>query len=76
MVLKKKIIVVLLEQYEGYSAEELEAIDTEFVLAGRMISSRSFGKVIFFHIQDRTGRLQCYAVNFDLMKKVLKFLKN
>ncbi len=52
---------VIRAEYEGYSIEELETIDTEFVLAGRIVSSRSFGKVIFFHLQDRTGRLQCYA---------------
>ncbi len=48
-------------EYEGYSSEELETMDAEFILAGRIVSSRSFGKVIFFHLQDRTGRLQCYA---------------
>ena len=48
-------------EYEGCSAEELESIDTRFSLAGRMVSSRSFGKVVFFHLQDRSGRIQCYA---------------
>ena len=48
-------------EYEAMSAEDLDDVDTEFALAGRMMSSRSFGKVIFFHIMDRTGRLQCYA---------------
>lgn len=48
-------------EYEGYSTEELLEMDNIHVLAGRIVSSRSFGKVIFFHIQDRTGRLQCYA---------------
>ena len=48
-------------EYEALSEDELEALDTEFALAGRMMSSRSFGKVIFFHVMDRTGRLQCYA---------------
>ncbi len=62
-------------EFEGYSAEELEAIDTEFVLAGRMISSRSFGKVIFFHIQDRTGRLQCYADKARLGEESFKVFK-
>lgn len=48
-------------EYEALGESELEEVDTEFSLAGRMMSSRSFGKVIFFHIMDRTGRLQCYA---------------
>ena len=48
-------------EYESMDAEDLEDLDEEFALAGRMMSSRSFGKVIFFHVMDRTGRLQCYA---------------
>ncbi len=48
-------------EFEALSAEELEEIDTRFALAGRMVSSRSFGKVIFFHLQDRSGRIQCYV---------------
>ncbi len=48
-------------EYEALSESELEALTVEFALAGRMMSSRSFGKVIFFHIMDRTGRMQCYA---------------
>ena len=42
-------------EYEAYGEEELENLDVEFALAGRMMSSRSFGKVIFFHVMDRTG---------------------
>ena len=45
-------------EYEAYSGDELENLDETFALAGRMLSSRSFGKVIFFHLQDRTGRIQ------------------
>lgn len=62
-------------EYEGYSAEELENIEVELVLAGRIVSSRSFGKVIFFHIQDRTGRLQCYAEKELLGEEVFKVFK-
>ncbi len=48
-------------EYESMDSEDLEDMEDEFSLAGRMMSSRSFGKVIFFHVMDRTGRLQCYA---------------
>lgn len=27
--------------------------------AGRIVLSRSFGKILFFHLQDESGRLQC-----------------
>ena len=64
-------------EYEDLSAEELEDVDTEFALAGRMMSFRSFGKVIFFHLMDRTGSLQCYAekstlgdAQFSVFKKL------
>jgi lysyl-tRNA synthetase class 2 len=62
--------------FEGYSAGELEENPEVFRCAGRIISHRSFGKVIFFHIMDRGGRIQCYASqegmgeeNFRIFKK-------
>ena len=48
-------------QYGALDDEALAALDERFALAGRMMSSRSFGKVIFFHVMDRSGRIQCYA---------------
>ena len=62
-------------EYEAYSEEELENLDAEFALAGRMMSSRSFGKVIFFHVMDRTGRLQCYAEKAVLGEDVFAAFK-
>lgn len=62
-------------EYEAYSGEELENLDEIFSLAGRMISSRSFGKVIFFHLQDRTGRIQCYAEREGLGDDAFKVFK-
>ncbi len=48
-------------EFEAFGAEELLNVDESFAIAGRMVSNRSFGKVIFFHIQDKSGKLQCYA---------------
>ncbi len=62
-------------EYEAFSAEELEDVPTVFTLAGRIVSSRSFGKVIFFHLQDRTGRLQCYAEKDALGDDVYRVFK-
>ncbi|MFZ5426131.1 MAG: lysine--tRNA ligase, partial [Thermodesulfobacteriota bacterium] len=46
----------------GFLDEEaLAALGKEFSLAGRIVALRSFGKVAFFHIQDASGRMQCYA---------------
>ena len=38
----------------------------ELSSAGRIMALRSFGKVTFFHIQDQTGKLQCYVSREDL----------
>jgi len=46
--------------YVSQSAEALEKIDQIFVLAGRIMALRQFGKASFFHLQDRTGRIQAY----------------
>jgi len=48
-------------EYEAYSSDELAALNETFACAGRIISNRSFGKVAFFHLSDRSGRIQCYA---------------
>lgn len=54
-------VAELQEQYGELPGPELEALDRTFALAGRIVSSRSFGKVTFFHLQDQSGRMQCYA---------------
>ncbi len=52
--------------FETTPAEELEAQDRTFAVAGRIVSLRSFGKAAFFHIQDSTGRIQAYAARDEL----------
>ena len=37
-----------------------------FTTAGRIMSMRSFGKVTFFHLQDQSGKLQCYVSREEL----------
>ena len=46
--------------------EQIDAPDVEFVLAGRIIARRSFGKAAFIQIQDRSGRIQVYVRKDDL----------
>ena len=49
----------------GKSREELEAgLDSapEYTIGGRIISWRSFGKVTFFDLRDRTGRIQIFLL--------------
>ncbi|ADU96975.1 lysyl-tRNA synthetase [Thermovibrio ammonificans HB-1] len=61
------------EEREG---EELPS--QEFSLAGRIVSMRVMGKAAFFHIQDESGRLQCYirrdTVGEEFYNKVFKRL--
>ncbi|MCX8042851.1 MAG: lysine--tRNA ligase [Desulfobacterota bacterium] len=45
---------------EGKTKEEIEGCTDVFSLAGRIMSLRDFGKSSFFHIQDRTGKVQAY----------------
>ncbi|MEF2229978.1 MAG: lysine--tRNA ligase [Pseudodesulfovibrio sp.] len=55
--------------WDGFAdtdGEMLEGADHDFILAGRVVSYRSFGKVTFFHLQDRTGKIQVYAARDDL----------
>lgn len=41
--------------------ETIEGEPTEFIVAGRVIARRSFGKAAFVQLQDRKGRLQLYV---------------
>jgi lysyl-tRNA synthetase, class II len=41
--------------------EQIDAVDQKFVVAGRILARRSFGKAAFIQLQDRKGRLQLYV---------------
>ncbi len=51
----------ILSAVNGLSDEKLGGLFPELHVAGRIMGIRKFGKAAFFHIQDRTGRLQVYA---------------
>ena len=64
------------EVHAADSKEALESIDTEYVVAGRIMAMRDFGKAAFVQLQDRSGRLQVYVAkqqvgdeNFELFRK-------
>lgn len=52
--------------HENMDEEALAALEGTLSLAGRIVALRSFGKVAFFHIQDASGRLQCYAAREEM----------
>jgi lysyl-tRNA synthetase class 2 len=41
--------------------EQIDAAQVNFVVAGRILARRSFGKAAFIQLQDRKGRLQLYV---------------
>ena len=65
----------VLDAYGDRDAEELEALEKTFSLAGRIVSHRSFGKVAFFHLQDATGRMQVFAAREDLGPEAYQVFK-
>ena len=62
-------ITELLTYAAGKTAEELEAQDTVFTVAGRILAVRSFGKSTFMHISDADGKIQVYAQQNQLGKE-------
>ena len=48
----------LFSAYEGMTQEELDQLNAEVSVAGRIMSKRRMGKLGFMHIQDRDGKLQ------------------
>ena len=47
--------------HEKDDAAALEGCDKRYVVAGRIMARRDFGKAAFIQIQDRKGRLQVYV---------------
>jgi lysyl-tRNA synthetase, class II len=53
-------IGTILRDYGDKNAEELEQNPAAFVVAGRILAIRTFGKSIFMHLLDAGGKLQIY----------------
>ena len=49
------------EAHVDDNKDALESIDTEYIVAGRIMAMRDFGKAAFVQLQDRSGRLQIYV---------------
>ena len=50
----------VLNRFEHMDGGELDKVTESFTLAGRVMSIRDFGKAVFIHIKDGTGKLQAY----------------
>lgn len=64
--------------YGDSSPEQLDELNDQFSLAGRVVAIRDFGKSAFFHITDRSGKIQGYLRNdvagpeqLDFFKKII-----
>ncbi|MDC9593338.1 lysine--tRNA ligase [Xenorhabdus sp. IM139775] len=53
-------------KYDDKTKEELEALDIEVSVAGRMMTRRIMGKASFATLQDMGGRIQIYVSRDDL----------
>ena len=54
-------IAQVTEKYGNLPGPDLEKVTDTFRLAGRLMLVRKFGKAVFCHFQDSTGRLQAYV---------------
>lgn len=52
--------MIIKNNHESKTKEELEEIKDEVVIAGRIMTKRRNGKAGFFHIQDKYGQIQIY----------------
>ncbi|VDZ74890.1 lysyl-tRNA synthetase [Atlantibacter hermannii] len=57
-------------EFDGKENEELEALNVEVAVAGRMMTRRIMGKASFVTLQDVGGRIQLYVARDDLPEGV------
>ena len=65
----------VLSSYSNFSDDEIKNLSDEFSLAGRVIALRDFGKSTFFHVMDRTGKIQGYIRRDVIGDEKLDFFK-
>ena len=65
----------LRERFEQVEGDELEKVEEEFSLAGRVMSLRNFGKASFIHLQDGTGKIQAYIQKDEVPEENFKIAK-
>ena len=66
----------IISAFSSLTDDQLTTNQTNFSLAGRIMGIRSFGKAAFFHLQDRTGRLQVYVRRDRIGDKEYQFFKS
>lgn len=61
--------------HEGDDVSALEACDRQYVLGGRIMARRDFGKAAFVQLQDRGGRLQVYVGRDNIGEEAFKVFR-
>lgn len=65
----------ILDRYDSFDGEALEKVEDTFAIAGRVVAFRSFGKATFFHLQDRSGKIQIFCSREDLGQEAYALFK-
>ncbi|MGE0826822.1 MAG: lysine--tRNA ligase [Candidatus Binatia bacterium] len=69
-------VAAALQERFATASEEALAQETETVaVAGRIMSLRHFGKAAFFHLQDRSGKIQAYVRQGESPPEIVTLLK-
>ena len=63
------------EAYAGKTHEELEALNVNVKVAGRIMFIRKMGKASFFSIQDKMGKIQIYIRKDDVGEDMYNLFK-
>ncbi len=64
------------EKFDDKSAEELDALAASVAVCGRILSQRSFGKLVFVTLVEGGVRLQMSARKQEMDPEVFQFVKN
>lgn len=62
-------------RFDSVDGDKLSSVKEEYSLAGRVVATRDFGKSIFFHIVDGTGKIQGYLRRDVAGEEELRFFK-
>ncbi len=69
------VAFTILSEYGKVADEQLKTIDTQFSVAGRVTAKRDFGKSMFIHVLDGSGKIQAYIRKEVVGEENLNFIK-
>ncbi|MGQ9687926.1 MAG: lysine--tRNA ligase [Desulfobaccales bacterium] len=68
-------IAQVLQEYGALEGPRLEGLNLSLRLAGRLMLVRKFGKAVFCHFQDGSGRLQAYVQREVIGEEAYRWFK-